>query len=443
MFYISLSFRVSRCFCEDLSWQTSLASSAVSAAEDVRATVRAFRTASNARATASSAALSAQLVCEKAEFATMEDARAAQTRSSIAQSHAIHAAVVEHEAKTIKRRATLALAHDVKTWNIHRKREMLRSCIAYAKAQHEATRRAVDSWSSLRDGFIGAAMAPATVDRRHHVSPTPMSSLERRRPQIEPDEVTATIFEHSIQITQQQAIMAVEHNILSSLGNQTPTEISSSSIEVQEPETFLPVAETASYLDDNRLQEPCFNQFAISDIPFYSQDALPRAPEIFESCSFELEPRLYQALPSDTSSTLIALGPNVPKGPELCFEQDHEDVFDATEALTSGMNENKESFDKVDSSISAEAGNIFDDDAVGDLVEFRRGFSKQDVNVVHSNEEKLSESMQSLVDGLMTWGYDNPNGGFEAEEVHFALPAGMATAIALEGSDAIGSDSFV
>jgi hypothetical protein len=67
------------------SWQTSLASSAVLAAEDVRAAVRASRTALNARATASSAALSAQQACKKGEFSSIDDARAAQTRASIAQ----------------------------------------------------------------------------------------------------------------------------------------------------------------------------------------------------------------------------------------------------------------------------------------------------------------------------------------------------------------------
>ena len=67
----------------DLSWQTSLASSAVTAAEDVRAAVRVAKTAANARAAASSAALTAQTACEKGEFANLDEARAAQTRASI------------------------------------------------------------------------------------------------------------------------------------------------------------------------------------------------------------------------------------------------------------------------------------------------------------------------------------------------------------------------
>jgi hypothetical protein len=185
----------------DLSWQTALGGSAVTAAEDVRATVRVSRTASSARAAASAAAFSAQAVCERSDFVNLDEARAAQTRASIAQSHAIHAAVVEHEAKVLKRRATLALANDVKTWNIHRKREMLRSCIAYARSQHEATRRSVDAWSTLRDGFIGTTMNPSTVVVERKAA--------TQQPSVEPEEATARICHNS------PTIVAVDHKLLS------------------------------------------------------------------------------------------------------------------------------------------------------------------------------------------------------------------------------------
>lgn len=137
----------------------------MSAAEDVRSTVRAAKTASNAKAVADAAAFTAQSACEGERFPSIDEARAAHTRSSIAQSHAIHAAVVEHEATTAKRRAALGLAHDVKCWNVHRKRELLRSCISHARSQHVATRRAVDAWSCLRDGYLGSTLIPCTETR--------------------------------------------------------------------------------------------------------------------------------------------------------------------------------------------------------------------------------------------------------------------------------------
>ena len=184
-----------------------MAHSAVSAAEDVRSTVRAARTACNAKLAAVNAAHMAQEVCEKGQFANINEARAAQTRSSIAQSHAIHATVVEHEAKTVKRRATLALAHDVKCWNAHRKREILKICLAHAKSQHEATRRAVDAWSCLRDGFVGSTIIPSTQVWK----PTKKKSV----PVNDPLEVEATIFGNSESSGEEQSpIIAVEHKSL-------------------------------------------------------------------------------------------------------------------------------------------------------------------------------------------------------------------------------------
>ena len=206
----------------DLSWQAALANSAVSAADDVRSAVRVSRTAANARAAASSAAFSAQSTCEKGDFANIDEARAAQTRASFAQSHAIHAAVVEHEAKTVKRRATLALAHDVKTWNVYRKRELLLSCIALARSQHEATRRSVDAWSGLRDGFIGTTVNPSIIERATtatHQATCPKASPYRLKPTVDPGEVRATIYENQSSSSESGThspppIVPVEHNVL-------------------------------------------------------------------------------------------------------------------------------------------------------------------------------------------------------------------------------------
>ncbi|CAJ1961037.1 unnamed protein product [Cylindrotheca closterium] len=212
---------------DDLSWQTSLASSAVSAAEDVRSTVRAARTATSAKVAASTAASDAQKALE-GKFASVDAARAAQTRASIAQSHAIQATVVEHEAKTAKRRATLALAHDVKCWNAHRKREVLKTCLAYAKSQHEATRRSVDAWSCFRDGFVGPSVFPSTQTKRLVYKPKP-SFVE--------EEPKTTIYGQ--ELNQGQVIVAVEHDLFQNvMGGQ---EISPTSF-ASEPDTLLPLA---------------------------------------------------------------------------------------------------------------------------------------------------------------------------------------------------------
>jgi hypothetical protein len=314
----------------------------VVAAEDVRSAVRVSRTAANAKAAASSASFTAQTNCETGDFATIDEARAAQTRASIAQSHAIHAAVVEHEAKTVKRRATLALAHDVKCWNVHRKREMLRACLDNARSQHEATRRAVDAWSCLRDGFIGATLIPPTQERRNSTPAETNTESRQRQIITEPDEVTATIYEEIILGSPSgpdggPSIVAVDHRAL-----------------VSPPED--PVASPVKPATSVDLMEADLMDFVDADLilPFATAAPIP---------------------------------------------EENEDVFNNQDDLTG--------------STSLEA----------------KPDAKPDAS---SSEDILSASMQSLVDGLMNWG-----GGFDAEEDHFALPAGMAASIALEESGAL------
>lgn len=292
---------------DDLSWQTSLANAAVEAAESVRCAVRISRTAANARASASSAAMSAEHACAR-EFTSMDEARAAQTRASIAKSHALRAAVVEHEAKTVKRRATLALANDVKCWNIHRKREILRSCLSYARSQHEATRRAFDAWSSLRDGFIGSSAIPSFEKRAFNRSPAKENSTGQ-------EEATARLFDELFSREEHPSASLSENDLFSSV---------------------VGSAKVGDEFEDT-----------ISDAPFAFADPMP--------------------LEASRSSI---------------------------HSLASEMKDQM-----------TRSGVIGGEDA---------------------REDIMTASMQSLVEGLMTWG-----GAFD-EEDHFALPAGMAASIAFE-----------
>ena len=263
----------------DISWQTALAHSAVSAAEDVRSTVRAARTAGNAKFAAVSAAHMAHSVCEKGKFANIDDARAAQTRASIAQSHAIHAAVVEHEAKTVKRRATLALAHDVKCWNVHRKREVLKSCLAHAKSQHEATRRAVDAWSCLRDGFVGSTIIPSTQTWK----------LARPKPNLFSDKAEAetTIFGNAGKTDEgQYSIVAVEHKHLKLPTDTLPLTTSTSSSDTDSSRIFAE-------------PDPVVSLVVASPIPEEVED-ISNSRDIE---SFELDNAQFQSLESEVMNS--------------------------------------------------------------------------------------------------------------------------------------------
>lgn len=314
----------------ELAWQTSLAEAAVSAAEDVRATVRAARTAANARAAASAASLSAEIACEKNKFSHFDEMRSLQTRSSIAQSHAIHAAVVEHEANTVKRRSTMALAHDVKTWNMHRKREILNSCLVFARSQHEASRRAVDAWSSLQNGFLGSTINPAAVERRPVVPPVSIehiaegsttTTILNSKPLTEPGEVTANIYNEFEESTHQR-IVPVDHSAL--LGASTETDTS-------------------------------FGDTGHFALPFAQADLVA----------------------SDDDPSLMG-------------------------SLFHGMGH------QSDGPFAHMGHSSSENDVPVDAVKVER-------------EERLSSSMQSLVDGLMTWG-----GGFDTEE-EFGLTEAMAS----------------
>ena len=241
----------------------------------------------------------------------------------------------------MKRRATLALAHDVKTWNVYRKRELLHSCIAFARSQHEAARRSVDAWSSLRDGFIGTPVNPSIIERRatplHPVSITYASPFQSGAT-VDPGEANATIYESQSSGSgsgshSPPTIVPVEHNVLGTWNEAFPV-LASENPEVIEADVPLNPKEES-------IADPEFV------LPFAETTPIP--------------------------------------------EEEHEDLL-----------------------------------CLGKQGEFQSNQGKAQV-YSSFHDEKLSASMQSLVDGLMNWG-----GGLNVEEEHLALPIGMATTIVLE-----------
>lgn len=346
--------------CADVSWQTALANSAVSAAEDVRSAVRATRTASGARTAAARAAVTAQAACDKGTFKSIDEARAAQTRASIAQSHAIHAAVVEHEAKTVKRKATMALAHDVKCWNAHRKREILQTALSFARSQHEATRRAVDAWSCLRDGYVGPTLMPSLQARRVPKAPKASEAVE-----IPPtDDVEATIFSRGSEMEDGPPIVAVDHELLK-FPPMTTTEAEPSS----DPNTMLPFAVASPIPEEEAGTEACRSDNSESASDSDEEEVPPSSPLNFDK-EFRLDRSIESMGQSKGSSSPLAAGSPILK-----------------------------------SRMQSKGG----------------------------DDEVLTSSMQSLVNGLMNWG-----GQYDSEE-DYALPTGMAASIALEESGVIGS----
>lgn len=134
---------------------------------EVRDAVRASNTASRAKSAAYIAADRAKKAYESCDHSSsMEKVQSAQLEASNAQSHAIHATVVEYEANLAKKRSAVSFAQDVQSWNIHRKKELLRTCLQAAKSQQQACRKAADALEGVRDGLIdssGYSFAEAEV----------------------------------------------------------------------------------------------------------------------------------------------------------------------------------------------------------------------------------------------------------------------------------------
>ena len=117
--------------------------------------MRASHTASRAKLAAYVAAEKAKKTYESCDqSSSREKIQYTQSDASKAQGHAIHATVVEYEANIAKKRSAVSLAQDVKSWNVHRKKDILRTCFEFARSQQEASRKAADAWESLREGLI-------------------------------------------------------------------------------------------------------------------------------------------------------------------------------------------------------------------------------------------------------------------------------------------------
>ncbi|KAL7536321.1 hypothetical protein ACHAXR_007082 [Thalassiosira sp. AJA248-18] len=154
-----------KAMADDFLWQSSLATSAVAAVTEVRDAVRASHTASRAKSAAFMAAEKAKKAYESCDHSSSkENIQHTQSEASNAQSHAIHATVVEYEANIAKKRSAVSLAQDVKSWNLHRKRDLLQTCIQVAKSQRDASRKAADAWESLRDGLIDSSVCSFAND---------------------------------------------------------------------------------------------------------------------------------------------------------------------------------------------------------------------------------------------------------------------------------------
>lgn len=327
----------------DMLWTASLASAAYSASKDVCGAVEAARTASRAKRTADIAVQNATQA-EREVNGTLEETKILQERVSRSQMQALHAAVVEHEAASAKRRSVVSLANDVKYWNTHRKRDLITACSQVVKEQKLSAAQNVKAWTQLKQGLLDS---PSIFDVGQN------SQHESSRVQQSTDPETK------------------EPNLIESQTPQTDR-----SHEIQTPSGNIVVATT--------LQD----YFSPSASLRHDDDFLP---------------------PIDYESSLAS------REAQHSISSESEEALVFSDALSS-------------SALSHESINASGQLSVSDGDNECEDDGRQNDN----NEDKndMTESMQSLVDGLLTWG---GGGNWDVEdELGLALPKGMAASLAME-----------
>jgi len=336
--------------------------------------VRASYTATRAKRAAFSAAEKARKVYESCDHtSSKEKIEHTQSEASTAQSHAIHATVVEYEANIAKKRSAVSLAQDVKAWNIHRKRELLQTCVQVAKSQQEACEKAADAWQSLRDGLIDSSSCsfanieigiwtnPLNISHVCSAPTTPTNS--KSISQMSPVPITSTFYA----------------NTQEAQASDIPIGLDGSRKFVQNSFSMESVEKTYSTLDEWETGQ-CDLSESLPD----GSNSLPSDVERFtDVCS------LKESQQTDTkSSTGHAYCISTPNILHL-----NEDYFSLHQGFKPGA-----SSDSDENEHHRTTSSIHDS--------FLSGHDSKPEN----GPDAMSTSMQSLIDGLMAWGGETAQG---------------------------------
>ncbi|KAL7487911.1 hypothetical protein ACHAW6_013491 [Cyclotella cf. meneghiniana] len=354
----------SRIISDDLAWQSALATAAVGATNEVRDAVIASRTASRAKAAAFTAAAKSKKAYESlTSSCTQDEINAAQSEAAASQSHAIHATVVEYESNVAKKRAAVSLAQDVKCWNTYRKRELLRSCLEYARSQRDACRNAADAWESLRDGLVDSSTLC-----------------------FAPEELANIIPNHTLGTEEEDIMISSDTEVCRVLRDaQTPV--------------AHEVTTSTSLFDSNKEQT--------LEIDFFS-DGLVKKEDIESTYDSMHASSSAASLPEafvDVTELTVSAFALDESADNVCFFQppdlfdvdnDHfapqQDIISAAESSTQSVDE---------------AMDIYtcphDDLGIASVLDRRPSEEQYNASI---SGENMTMSMQSLIDGLMTWGGD-------------------------------------
>ena len=359
-----------------MMWSASLASSAYTASKDVCRAVKAAQTASRAKQTADIAVHKA-VTTERETCANDEEAKVLHERVSSSKMQALHAAVVDHEASSAKRRSVISLANDVKYWNTHRKRELLQACLDVVKEQRSSAEQNTHAWEQLRDGLLDTHQIFGKGETPDMTENAVEGIVSEGIIISEPSEEQFNEFDYP-------SSSALELDDDVDTGIQITGGLAESAIE----ESF---AKEKEILND--IQQDYFTPSASHDGDLLSDDFSLKSADGADYKS--RSPHLSQ----DTNDR------------NLSISGDFEDTRFFTDAMSTSAQSHHSEASNCDVEADASADN--EQDGVPHEVE-------------KEPNEGMTESMQSLVDGLLTWGEN-----WDADD-DLALPRGMAASLAME-----------
>ena len=269
-----------------------------------------------------------------------------------------------------KRRAVMALAHDVKVWNIHRKRELLPLCRDFVRQQHEASQQSHLAWCQLRDGFIISSQASVIdVKGESHIGVHTMggADLYGRPPE-------------SLSFTTSSSAPAQAHT------NGPLDAVAKSVQDPSSPEEHIEIMEPVNTIESN-----------VKDLCKSVGDKVSHG----DGNGFAFEHNQTDHAAADNGDETVDGGSFNRGGNLLGEDYGTSDGSQASNDTEAGISEG-------DADLETQA------DADADS-------SRQE-------HEEMTNSMQDLVDGLMNWGDQ-----YDSQE-DMSLPNGMAVSMILEES---------
>ncbi len=335
------------------------------------------------------------------------------------RSQAIHSAVVEYEALTAKRQAAVALARDVKCWNVHRKKQLVRTCLEIVRSQKKIAHETKSAWEGLRDGLQESSpisnIVHSSVKACEITKPPANVSVEPPVSQQYGVESFNDSFQGSKEGTMSPipSMAPFHHSVDYVRSPQTPDTESSydKNFDMVSPSTTVEGSGSITYNNASVSQSPeCkgnFHDTFEENIPVEDGNRKLEQEEVRSDIGNDLGgTNIDTELAGDKPCTR-----NIESEPEITEDNESENC-----PTHVGEPTPPSPYDNVDANSSRLNNQILADEGA---------VSYSNITSLEvSSDNGMTDSMQSLVDGLMNWG-----GQFDEEEDLAPLPQGMAASM--------------